>query len=213
MREKILEDLRNFSEAKFAQWLKPFLRITEESEEVVLGVRVPTLRKLAKKYKDIDLKILKELLQSNIHESRALAVFIMILKSKKEPKAMCDLYLNNLNYINNWDLIDYSAPYIVAPNVEKEVLRRLAESDYLWANRVAMVSTIYYIKQGDFGLTLELAEKFINHEHHLMHKATGWMLREVGKKDVETLKQFLEKFSEKMPSIMRSYAMERLRKA
>ena len=150
MREKILEDLRSFSEAKFAQWLKPFLRITEESEEVVLGVRVPTLRKLAKKYKDIDLKILKGLLHSNIHESRALAVFIMILKSKKEPKAMCDLYLNNLNYINNWDLIDYSAPYIVAPNVEKEILRRLAESDYLWANRVAMVSTIYYIKQGNF---------------------------------------------------------------
>jgi 3-methyladenine DNA glycosylase AlkD len=212
MREKILEDLRSFSEVKFAQWLKPFLRITEESEEVVLGVRVPTLRKLAKKYKDIDLKILKGLLHSNIHESRALAVFIMILKSKKEPKAMCDLYLNNLNYINNWDLIDYSAPYIVAPNVEKEILRRLAESDYLWANRVAMVSTIYYIKQGNFDLTLELAEKFINHKHHLMHKATGWMLREVGKKDVVVLKRFLERFFEKMPSVMRSYATERLKK-
>ena len=171
------------------------------------------MRKLAKKHKDIDLITLEKLLTNNIHESRALAVFIMILRSKKEPDVMCKMYLENLEYINNWDLIDYSAPHIVAPIVDKKCLHELAESDYLWANRVAMVAMIYYIKQGNFDLTLEFAEKFINHNHHLMHKAAGWMLREVGKKDVEVLKQFLNKFSSKMPSVMLSYATERLRKA
>lgn len=213
MCEKILEEIKSFAEPKFAQWLKPFLSIKNDSKEEVIGVRVPILRKLAKKYRDIELVTLEKLLTNNIHESRALAVFIMILKAKKEPDTMCKMYLENLEYINNWDLIDYSTPHIVAPNVSKKCLRELAESNYLWANRVAMVATIYYIKRGDFDLTLEFAEKFISHNHHLMHKAAGWMLREVGKKDVEVLKEFLNKFSSKMPSVMRSYATERLRKA
>lgn len=212
MCEKIIEEVRSFSEPKFAQWIKPFLSITEDSKEIVFGVRVPILRKLAKKYKDIELDKLKSLLQSNIHEIRALAVFIMILHSKKEPQLICGLYLQNLDYINNWDLIDYSAPHIVAPYVTERALRELAESDYLWANRVAMVSTIYFIKQNDFILALELAEKFIEHEHHLMHKAAGWMLREIGKRDVNVLKRFLKKHSSNMPSVMRSYAMEKIRK-
>ena len=118
--------------------------------------------------------------------------------------------MENLEHINNWDLIDYSAPHIVAPNVDKSVLRNLSNSSYLWANRVAMVSTIYFIKKGDFDLALEFAEKFINHPHHLMHKAAGWMLREIGKKDTQTLIKFLDKFSNSMPAIMRSYAREKL---
>ena len=125
---------------------------------------------------------------------------------------MCGIYLQNLDYINNWDLIDYSAPHIVAPYVSKEVLRELANTKYLWANRVAMVSTIYYIKQGDFKLALEFAKKFIKHDHHLMHKASGWMLREIGKQDEKTLIKFLEKYSKTMPAIMRSYARERISK-
>lgn len=211
MCEKIIDELRLLAELEFAEWLKPFLSITDDSNEILLGVRAPKLRKLAKKYKDIELCSLKELLKNNIHEARALAVFIMILKSKTEPEMMCGLYLQNLDYINNWDLIDYSAPHIVAPYVTEKVLRELAESDYLWANRVAMVSTIYYIKRGDYKLALELSKKFMTHEHHLMHKAAGWMLREVGKKDVEVLKKFLEKYSSKMPAVMRSYAREKIR--
>ena len=119
--------------------------------------------------------------------------------------------LKNLKYINNWDLIDYSAPHIIAPFATKKELRKLANSDYLWANRIAMVSTIYFIKQNNFNLALEFAEKFIAHPHHLMHKASGWMLREIGKKDVNILKNFLKQHSKKMPSIMRSYATERLK--
>lgn len=211
MCEKIIEELRSLAEPEFAQWLKPFLSITKDSDEILLGVRAPKLRKLAKKYKNIEIESLKKLLQNKIHEARALAIFIMILKSKKESEKMCGLYLQNLNYINNWDLIDYSAPHIVAPYVSEQTLRALAESDYLWANRVAMIATIFYIKQGDFGLALEFSEKFMNHKHHLMHKAAGWMLREIGKRDVAILKNFLEKHSAKMPAVMRSYAREKIR--
>ena len=211
MCEEIIAELRLLAEPDFATWLRPFLSITEESKEILLGVRTPKLRKLAKKYKDIDLDTLKKLLQNDIHEVRALAVFIMLIKSKKEASLMCDLYLQNLDYINNWDLVDYSAPHIVAPNVAEDVLISLSESNYLWANRVAMVSTIYFIKQRDFKLALSFAKKFMTHRHHLMHKAAGWMLREIGKKDVAVLKEFLNKYSSEMPAVMRSYAREKIR--
>ena len=210
MCEEIIKRLEQLSEPEFAQWIMPFLSITKESEEIVLGVRVPKLRKLANEYKNINLTMVQNLLESNIHEAKSLAVFIMLKKVKKEPQKICEIYLNNLEYINNWDLVDYSAPHIVAPNVSKIKLRELANSDYLWANRVAMVSTIYFIKQNDFDLALEFAEKFISHPHHLMHKAAGWMLREIGKQNEAILRDFLEKFSVKMPSVMRSYAQEKL---
>ena len=212
MCEKIIKDIKSFAEPDFAKWLMPFLNITNESNEIVIGVRVPILRKLAKKYKDIDIITLKKLLTNKIHEARALAIFIMILKSKTEPHLMCGLYLQNLDYINNWDLIDYSAPHIVAPYISNEVLNSLAEANYLWANRVAMVSTIYFIKKGDFNLALKFAKRFMSHKHHLMHKAAGWMLREIGKKDKQVLIKFLEKYSSKMPAIMKSYAKEKLNK-
>lgn len=211
MCKEIIEELKKYSDSKFAEWLKPFLSIDENSDEIIIGVRVPILRKLAKKYKNIDRSVLQKLLRNKIHDIRALAIFIMLLKVKKEPQEMCELYLNNMDMINNWDLIDYSAPYIVAPNVAKDKLREMAKDKYLWANRVAMVSTIYYIKRDDYELTLEFAERFISHPHHLMHKAAGWMLREIGKRNLDILVKFLEKNSEIMPSIMRSYAKERLK--
>ena len=133
-----------------------------------------------------------------------------MLRVKNEAEKVCDFYLMNLNNINNWDLIDYSAPHIVAPYITIEKLRELSDSDYLWANRVAMVSTIYFIKQKDFSLALEFVRKYITHPHHLMHKAAGWMLREIGKQDKSVLVKFLEQYSESMPAVMRSYARERL---
>lgn len=210
MYKEILEEVKLHSEPKFADWLKPLLSINDSSKEIVIGVRVPILRKLAKIYQNIDYKTLQQLLNSNIHEIKELAIFIMLIKNKKESKKICELYLNNLDKINNWDLIDYSAPHIVAPNLTDDELRELANSDYLWANRVAMVSCIYFIKQHNFSLTLEFAEKFITHRHHLMHKASGWMLREIGKKDVNILLNFLKKHEKNMPAIMKSYAKEKL---
>lgn len=208
MYKKIIAELETLAEPEFAKWVKPFLSITDEP---LLGVRVPKLRKLAKANKDINEDELLQLLKSEIHEARTLALFIMLHKAKKEPQKMCNIYLENLEYINNWDLIDYTAPHIVAPCCGEKVLRELAEADYMWANRVAMVSTIYFIKQGDFKLALEFAKKFISHPHHLMHKASGWMLREIGKKDEKVLRDFLEKYSTRMPSVMRSYAREKLK--
>ena len=208
MYKKIIAELETLAEPEFAKWLKPFLSITDEP---LLGVRVPKLRKLAKANKEISEDTLLQLLKSEIHEARALALFIMLHKAKKEPQKMCRIYLENLKYINNWDLIDYTAPHIVAPCCGEKVLKELAESDYMWANRVAMVSTIYFIKQGDFKLALEFAKKFMSHPHHLMHKASGWMLREIGKKDEKVLRDFLEKYSTQMPSVMRSYAREKLK--
>lgn len=212
MHQKIIDEVKTFSDENFAVWIRPFLSIPEDSDEIILGVRVPILRKLAKQFKNISIDDLDSLLKSNYHEVRELALFIMVLRVRKEPQNMCNLYLKNLKYINNWDLIDYTCPHIVAPNTEKDVLRELASSEYMWANRVAMVSTIYYIKRGDFSLALEFAKKFINHPHHLMHKASGWMLREVGKKDINVLKDFLNKYSSQMPSVMRSYAKEIFKK-
>lgn len=212
MYKKILDELETLKDSEYAEWIRPLLSIHENSSEKILGIRVPYLRKLAKTYKEISLGEIESLLQSDIHELRLLAILIMILRVKKEPETILDLYLQNLDFINNWDLIDYSAPYIVAPNIKEEGLRELANSEYLWANRVAMISTIYYIKKSDFRLALEFAEKYINHSNHLIHKAAGWMLREVGKKDINVLIEFLETHSSKMPAIMRSYAREKIRK-
>lgn len=211
MHKEIIEKLKNLSDIKFAEWLKPFINLKDTDEEIVLGIRVPILRKLAKEYKNLTFSTIQNLLESGIHEAKTLAVFILLLKSKQAPKEVCDFYLTNLEYINNWDLIDYTAPHIVAPNIKKNKLKELANSDYLWANRVAMVSCIYYIKQGDYTLTLELAKKFMKHPHHLMHKAAGWMLREIGKRDKTVLIDFLEQNSANMPSVMKSYAKECLR--
>lgn len=212
MYSKIIDELKSLADNKFAEWCKPFLSIKDDSQDLILGIRVPILRKLAKKYSNIDIKDLLKLLQNQYHEARALALFIMIIKAKKEPEKMCEIYLDNIAYINNWDLIDYTCPHIVAPNISQTKLLELANSKDLWSNRVAMVSTIYFIKKGDFKNALQFAEKFMTHPHHLMHKAAGWMLREIGKQDIKVLSDFLNKFSAQMPSVMKSYAQEHLRK-
>lgn len=193
MYKKIIEELKILAEPDFAKWLKPFLNIEKSSQEKLLGIRVPILRKLAKLYKEINTRDLIKLLRSNYHEAKELAIFIMLLKTKNEAKKMFEIYLDNLNYINNWDLIDYSAPHIIAPIASENCLKNLANSDYLWANRVAMVSMIYFIKQGNYNLTLEFAKKFMKHPHHLMHKASGWMLREIGKKKYKCFNRFFRK--------------------
>lgn len=212
MCEEIIEQLKELSEPAFADWFRPFISLNKESSEIVLGIRVPKLRRLASYYKNLSFHELEGLLKSNIHEAKALSVFVLLKQVRKNAQKVCDFYLANLEYINNWDLVDYSAPHIVAPNITEQKLRELFNSDYLWANRVAMVSTIYFIKQKDFRLALEFAEKYISHPHHLMHKAAGWMLREIGKQDEKVLVDFLNKFSAQMPSVMRSYAKEILRK-
>jgi 3-methyladenine DNA glycosylase AlkD len=207
MYQEIIEELHSLADPVFAKWLSPFLG--NPKDDVILGIRVPKLRRIAKRvYKFIDNETVSNLLNNDYHEARELALFIMILKSKYEPQTMCDIYLSNIKRINNWDLIDYTAPHIIAPVLSKGELKRLANDKLMWINRIAMVSTIYYIKQNDFDLTIEFAEKFLNHPHHLMHKAVGWMLREVGKRNLDLLEQFLFKYEKQMPAVMKSYAKE-----
>jgi 3-methyladenine DNA glycosylase AlkD len=184
-----------------------------------LGITVPQTRLFAKKHcSALSLKEIEELLSSPWHEERLLALILLTTQYKKsdEPTRtkIYKLYLKHIGKgINNWDLVDTSAAYIVGMHLEnknRNDLYTLAASKNLWKKRVAIIATFYFIRQSDFIDTLKLCELFLSEKHDLMHKACGWMLREVGKKDVETLRTFLKKHAQKMPRTMLRYAIERL---
>lgn len=183
--------------------------------DTLCGTRIPILRKIAKKYSDISLTICEKLLQNELHESRFVALIILIYKFKKFPKEVLDVYLKNTKYVNNWDLVDCSAHHILGKfsidNGDMNKILKLSNSDNLWENRISIVSTWAFIKANHFMLTFDICEKFINHEHHLIHKACGWMLREISKKDPIVVVEFLNDHKN-IPSIMKSYAMEWIRK-
>jgi 3-methyladenine DNA glycosylase AlkD len=181
-----------------------------------LGVRVPVLRSLSKKYKNIPLPDAFTLLQSEFHEERLLALFILVLifKKDKEPdqKQIYDFYLAHTKYINNWDLVDSSAHLIVGPYLQQKdrsILYDLAKSKLLWDRRIAMLSTFHYIRQHDFTDALNIAEILLKDQEDLMHKAVGWMLREIGNRDLPTEETFLKKYYHQMPRTMLRYAIEK----
>jgi 3-methyladenine DNA glycosylase AlkD len=183
-----------------------------------LGVIVPEQRKVAKAvFKEINFQEISELLQNPFHEVRLTAVYILVyryeqLKSDKAQKELVDFYLDHLDYVNNWDLVDSSCPHILGNyylNREKELFYSLAETDHLWRQRVAMISSMYWIKRGQFDDALALAEKLLHHEHDLIHKAVGWMLREIGNKDFEVEIGFLRKYYTTMPRTALRYAIEK----
>ncbi len=219
--QEIIKKIKSNADEKFAQWVSPILQVSEggygESDKLY-GVRTPVLRKIAKEYKDITIDEAEELLHNEYHEIRMTALFILIHKykeNKQERELIVKTYINNADYINNWDLVDISAPnitgnYVYENKDELHLLYDLSELNHLWKQRIAVVSTQYLIKQGFYEPTIKLAEKYINHPHHLIHKATGWMLRELGKKDIEELYSFLDKYAEKMPRVMLRYSIERL---
>jgi 3-methyladenine DNA glycosylase AlkD len=188
--------------------------------DIFLGIPVPELRKLAKTYQHLTLKDTTQLLQSPIHEERLLALLILIhifsAGDETVKKEIFDLYLNNTQYINNWDLVDASAQYIVGVFVidkNPEVLYRLAKSKNLWERRIAMMSTFHFIRQDEFSETLKIAEILIADREDLIHKAVGWMLREVGKRNVQIEEQFLKLYYKKMPRTMLRYAIEKFPQA
>ncbi len=178
-----------------------------------IGVTVPNIRAVAKEFKDVDFDVIKELLQSPWHEMRMCALLIIIHNSKKEvSKETFDFYLSQTKYINNWDLVDLSAPQIVGRyllNKKRDILYQLAESDLLWDNRIAIVSTLTFIRNNDLDDTYNLSLKMIHHKHDLMHKAIGWMLREAGKRDAERLYKFMKERKLEMPRTMLRYAIEK----
>ncbi len=182
-----------------------------------LGICVPANRIIAKKYyKNIALDYLQEMLNNPYHEIRLCALLMMVLLYEKtdKKKEILNLYVKNTERINNWDLVDLSAPKIIGANYietkNPKIINELAQKDHLWSQRIAVVSQQSVIKSGDFSIILELAQKFLEHKHDLMQKALGWMLREVGKKDEKTLLDFLDKHHKIMPRTMLRYSIERL---
>ena len=184
-----------------------------------LGITVPQTRLFAKEQcSNLSLEEIEILLGSHWHEERLLALIILVNRYKKANTPtrakIYKLYLKHIGKdINNWDLVDTSAAYIVGAHLEhtnREDLYTLATSKNLWKKRVAIIATFFFIRSGDCTDTLKLCEMFLNEKHDLMHKACGWMLREVGKKDTEILRTFLKKHSQIMPRTMLRYAIERL---
>jgi len=184
--------------------------------DVFIGVRVPDLRKLAKKYQSITIKEVVQLLSSMIHEERFFALLILISKYSKGNEAVkkkiYELYLQNTQFINSWDLVDGSAQYIVGAflmDKSKEPIYRLAKSDNLWERRIAILSTFHFIKHDNYVETLKISKILLSDEQDLIHKAVGWMLREIGKRHMLTEEIFLKKHYKKMPRTMLRYAIEK----
>lgn len=180
-----------------------------------LGVVVPDVRAVAKKNTLASLDDLTLLLESQWHETRLCALLILLAQCRKSvPKEAFRFYLAHTDRINNWDLVDLSAPGIVGRYIldnprEREVIYSLADSQSLWEQRIAVVSTLALIREGQFDDTYALAVKLMNHPHDLMHKAVGWMLREAGKRDQRRLELFLDEYAPSMPRTALRYSIEK----
>jgi 3-methyladenine DNA glycosylase AlkD len=184
--------------------------------DVFIGVRAPVIRRLAKAHQALPLRHATTLLHSKIHEERLLALIILMHQFKKgspDDKArIYNLYVAHTNHINNWDLIDVTAPHIVGAflhNQPRDPLYEFARSPSLWERRIAIISTLHRIKHRDFGDTLAIAEILLHDTHDLIHKAVGWMLREIGNRDMHTEETFLKKHYRTMPRTMLRYAIEK----
>ncbi|MBI9065969.1 MAG: DNA alkylation repair protein [Salinivirgaceae bacterium] len=186
--------------------------------DVFAGIRNPILRNLAKKYKTIAIDDVFTLLKDEIHEIRLLALFILELKVKNKKITTIDFdsiakgYIDNLDYVNNWDLVDASAHHILGFwefENNSGILLKLSKESGLWKNRVAMIGTFYHIRKNEFELTLKIAEILINHKHDIIHKAVGWMLREIGNRNREVELEFLNHYYKTMPRTMLRYAIEK----
>ncbi|OPY78249.1 MAG: DNA alkylation repair enzyme [Syntrophorhabdus sp. PtaU1.Bin153] len=217
--EQIQKRLQSLGDPKKAEVLRRFFK-TGPGEygngDIFAGITVPEIRKLSREYETLSLPEISELLRSPLHESRTLALLLLIRAYKKGDvllrEKICDLYLENTRFVNNWDLVDISAEHIVGSHFRdhnREPLHALAASSLLWERRIAIVSTFHYIKQGDFTETLHIADLLLKDREDLIHKAVGWMLREVGKRSQETEESFLKTHYKQMPRTMLRYAIER----
>jgi len=219
----IQNELVTFASPKKAAILSRFFK-TGKGEyaegDIFLGVVVPDARRIAKKYAALSHHGIHRLLTSKYHEERLVALLIMIEQFKKGDAKTKDLlyqtYITHTAYINNWDLVDLSAKHIVGAFLElkpKNILYIFAASQNLWERRIAVLSTFYYIDRGNYAETLRIARMLLHDKHDLIHKAVGWMLREVGKQcSQKILEDFLKKNYKKMPRTMLRYAIERLPK-
>jgi 3-methyladenine DNA glycosylase AlkD len=184
--------------------------------DIFLGIRVPATRAIMRRHRDLPMADRLRLLKSKYHEERLVALLLLVdayVRADEKTRAkICRDYLAHSKYINNWDLVDSSAGHIVGPELGKSVsearLARLARSKLLWDRRIAMLATFHGIRQGEFGPALRVAELLLDDEEDLMHKAVGWMLREIGKRDRAVLVKFLRRHCRTMPRTMLRYAIE-----
>lgn len=206
------------SDAYLSSFLQRFFK-TGKGEyaegDVFAGLKVPVSRTIAKQFKDLSLKELQILIKSKVHEERLITLLILVDKIKKadeyEKERIFKFYLKNTKFINNWDLVDLSAEKIIGEylfNKNRDILFELVKGE-LWERRIAVIATFNFIKKNDFFTTLLLSEILLNDKHDLIHKAVGWMLREIGKRDMELEETFLAKHYKVMPRTMLRYAIEK----
>ena len=184
--------------------------------DMFLGIRVPVTRKYAREYREAPLDAVRKLLTSKYHEERLLAVIMLADKFKRgdaaDRKKIYEIYTNHTTYINNWDIVDSSAHLIVGPYLQdksRQELHTFARSEFLWERRIAIMATFHYIRNNEFDTALEISERLVHDTEDLIHKAVGWMLREIGKRDLKTEERFLNKHVKAMPRTMLRYAIEK----
>ena len=219
MIDKIKQDLEILSEPEKAEFLPRFFKALPggyAEGDLFIGVTVPNIRKVARRYRDLPLPQVRRLLHSGIHEHRLTALLILVDTFGRADQSLKEnigaFYISNLKHVNNWDLVDLSADKILGAFLfgrDRAILYTLCHSDHLWSQRVSIISTFFFIRRGQFDDTLRLAGQLLSHRHDLIHKATGWMLREVGKRDKEAEELFLKKHYREMPRTMLRYAIEK----
>jgi 3-methyladenine DNA glycosylase AlkD len=222
-KEKVINELKGIADSEIAEHSARFFKSGpgEYGEgDQFLGIRVPKQRAIAKSYSHISLNDVHDLLKSPYHEIRLTALLILVYKYQKAKKYeqrenIYQFYIDHLDKVNNWDLVDSTAKYIVGQflheyNQDRSVLYTLSDSKNLWERRIAIIATFHFINKGDFETTLELSEKYLTDHEDLIHKATGWMLREIGKQNESVLINFLDMHYQKMPRTMLRYSIEKL---
>lgn len=220
--QEIIEHLEGLADSEIAAHSQRFFK-TGKGEygygDKFLGIRVPILRKAAKLFQAVSETDITKLLKSDYHEVRLLSLLILVGQfsrgSEDEKEIIYNLYLNHTNYINNWDLVDTSAHNIVGvwlTERNRSKLYELANSKSLWERRISIISTFYFIKNSDYRDTLKISEILINDSEDLIHKAVGWMLREIGNRDQEVEEKFLIKHYKQMPRTMLRYSIEKFSK-
>ncbi len=219
MLEGLRNELQNLADPRVAAHSQRFFKTGpgEYGEgDQFIGIRVPVLRRLARKYASLPTPAVERLLRAKIHEHRQTAVFILVGRFKTgteaERRAIYALYLRHTADINNWDLVDASAEHILGAWLQhrsRKPLRQLAAAASLWERRMAVMATFHYIKQGEFEETLRIAQMLLSDREDLIHKAVGWMLREVGKRSAATAEAFLRRHYRTMPRTMLRYAIEK----
>jgi len=213
------EELKKYSNKEKAKILQRFFK-TGRGEygegDIFLGVVVPDIRKVAKQYRSLNREETISLLKSPFHEERMLALLILVQQytqgAAAAKKEVYESYLNHTRYINNWDMVDLTAGRIVGAYLmdkNKKILYTLAKSNMLWERRIAIISTSHFIANHSFDDTLKIAKILLSDKEDLIHKAAGWMLREVGKRDLKAEEEFLKKHYPRMPRTMLRYAIEK----